>query len=95
MDIFGPGGPEGAQRRRLPLPPSHYLKKVWFDTVVFTPQQLRALVETFGADRILMGTDYPYDMGEYDPVAHVVDAGLGEAEIAAICGGNAERLLEM
>lgn len=80
-------------RAGLPLPPSHYLKKVWFDTVVFTPHQLQSLVATFGADRLLMGTDYPYDMGEYDPVAHVVDAGLDEAEVAAICGGNAKALL--
>jgi aminocarboxymuconate-semialdehyde decarboxylase len=80
-------------RAGLPNPPTHYLKKVWLDTVVFTPHQLRALVEAFGPERILMGTDYPYDMGEYEPVAHVVEAGLDEAAVAAICGGNAKRLL--
>jgi aminocarboxymuconate-semialdehyde decarboxylase len=80
-------------RAGLPHPPTHYLKKVWLDSVVFTPQQLRALVETFGPERIVMGTDYPFDMGEYEPVAHVVEAGLDEAAVAAICGGNAKRLL--
>jgi len=80
-------------RAGLPLPPTHYLRKVWLDTVVFTPHQLRCLVETFGPERIVMGTDYPYDMGEYEPVAHVLEAGLDDAAVAAICGGNAKELL--
>ena len=46
-------------------------KKVYFDTVVFTPHQLEALVKTFGADHIIMGTDYPFDMLEYDPIGHI------------------------
>ena len=77
----------------LPHPPTHYLKKVFVDSVVFTPGQLRNLVETFGADRVLMGTDYPFDMADYDPVGHVVSSDLGEATVEAICGGNARRLL--
>ena len=79
-------------RGDLPLPPTTYLKRVFFDTVVFTPHQLRALVDTFGAQQILMGTDYPYDMAESDPVGHVMSAGLDEASAVAIAGGNARRL---
>jgi aminocarboxymuconate-semialdehyde decarboxylase len=45
----------------LPKPPSFYLKKIYFDTIVFTPEQLEALVKLFGVDKILLGTDYPYD----------------------------------
>src|SRR5216683_1375182 len=60
----------------LPKPPTHYLKKIYFDTVVFTPHQLRALIDTFGADHVVMGTDYPYDMAEYEPIEHLVSAGL-------------------
>jgi aminocarboxymuconate-semialdehyde decarboxylase len=60
---------------------------------VFTPHQLQALVQLYGADRILMGTDFPFDMGEYDPVGHVCGAGLDTAAVAAVCGGNAKRLL--
>ncbi len=56
----------------LPKPPTEYLKKVYFDSVVFTPAQLEALVKTFGADHVLMGTDYPFDMADYNPVEHVV-----------------------
>lgn len=80
-------------RADLPNPPTSYLRKVYVDSVVFTPGQLENLVATFGADHVLMGTDYPFDMGEYDPVGHVVSARLGESEIGAICGGNARRLL--
>jgi aminocarboxymuconate-semialdehyde decarboxylase len=79
----------------LPQPPTTYLKRLYFDTIVFTPHQLRALVDLYGADRILLGTDFPFDMGEYDPVGHVCGAGLDEAAVAAICGGNAKRLLEL
>ncbi|MGA0598469.1 amidohydrolase family protein [Enterovirga sp. CN4-39] len=77
----------------LPNPPTSYLKKIYFDTVVFTPGQLENLVATWGADYVLMGTDYPFDMGEYDPVGHIVSAKLDECQFAAICGGNAKLLL--
>ena len=55
----------------LPHPPTHYLKKIYFDTVVFTPQQLDALVTTFGVDHVVMGTDFPFDMIEHDPQRHL------------------------
>ncbi len=78
----------------LPKPPTDYLKKIYFDTVVFTPHQLEYLMKVFGADHILMGTDYPFDMADYDPVGHVAgNATLDEKTIAAICGGNAKKLL--
>ena len=77
----------------LPHPPTSYLRKFYFDSVVFTPGQLEKLVETFGVDHVLMGTDYPFDMADYDPVGHVVSSKLDEAQIAAICGGNAKKLL--
>jgi aminocarboxymuconate-semialdehyde decarboxylase len=77
----------------LPRPPGEYLRRIYVDSVVFTPAQLRSLVETFGADKVLMGTDYPFDMADYDPVGHVASSGLDETTVAAICGGNAKRLL--
>ena len=76
----------------LPHPPTTYLKRVFVDSVVFTPHQLRGLIEVFGADKVLMGTDYPFDMAESDPVGHVCGAGLDDATVAAIAGGNAQRL---
>ncbi|MGC1352684.1 MAG: amidohydrolase family protein [Xanthobacteraceae bacterium] len=83
-------------RGTLPKPPTSYLKKnVYVDSVVFTPHQLKYLVEVFGADKILMGTDYPYDMAESDPIGHLASAGLDAATVAAIAGGNVRRLLNL
>ena len=79
----------------MPHPPTTYLKRIYFDTIVFTPHQLVELVRLFGADHIVMGTDYPFDMADYDPIAHIVDAGFDAATTAALCGGTAQRLLGM
>jgi aminocarboxymuconate-semialdehyde decarboxylase len=78
---------------QLPHPPSTYLKRVFFDTVVFTPHQLAELVRVFGVSQIVMGTDYPFDMADYDPIGHVVGTEFDAATTAAICGGTAKKLL--
>lgn len=75
--------------------PSHYLKKMYFDTIVFEQGQLEYLVETYGSDHILMGTDYPFDMGMYEPIDFVSGAKLSAAAKQAILGGNAARLLKL
>ena len=81
-------------RERIPKPPSSYLAKLYFDTVVFDPGELENLVRWAGADHVLLGTDYPYDMGESDPVGLVSRVpGLDPAGREAILGGNAARLL--
>lgn len=81
-------------REGLPHPPSEYLKRFYLDTMVFAEDQLRFLVEKYGADKVVVGTDYPYDMGESDPVGLVRRTLAGaEAEIAAITRRNAARLL--
>jgi aminocarboxymuconate-semialdehyde decarboxylase len=78
----------------LPQPPTFYLRKLYVDTVVFTPHQLLALVQLFGGDHVIMGTDYPFDMAEYDPIGHVASVeAFDTATVAAIAGGNARRLL--
>jgi aminocarboxymuconate-semialdehyde decarboxylase len=88
-------GARSDSRGDLPLPPTTYLKRLYFDTVVFTPHQLQELVHLYGTDHVLMGTDYPFDMADYDPVGHVCSANLDAETIAAICGGNVSRLLEL
>jgi aminocarboxymuconate-semialdehyde decarboxylase len=76
--------------------PTHYLKRLYFDTMVFTHHQLEYLVEVWGADHILMGTDYPFDMGEVDPIGFVEGAPrLSDGDRKAILGGNAARLLNI
>lgn len=73
--------------------PSTYLSKIWYDTVVHDARALRALVEVVGASQVVLGSDFPFDMGLDDPVADVRGAGLAEAEVAAILGDNADALL--
>jgi aminocarboxymuconate-semialdehyde decarboxylase len=78
----------------LPLPPTTYLRQVYLDTVVFSYHQLAYLIDVFGPDRILMGTDYPFDMAEYNPVGHIAGVqGMDELTLAQIAGGNAARVL--
>ena len=74
--------------------PSTYLRRLWFDTVVHDHGALRHLVEAAGADRIVLGSDFPFDMGLDDPVAFVREAGLAHELESTILGGNAESLLE-
>jgi aminocarboxymuconate-semialdehyde decarboxylase len=78
----------------LAEPPTTYLKRIYVDTVVFTPHQLAALVAVFGSDHVLLGTDYPYDMAEYDPIGHIAGVeGFDAATVAALAGGNTKTLL--
>jgi aminocarboxymuconate-semialdehyde decarboxylase len=66
----------------------------YFDTMVFEADQLGFLIEKYGTDHILLGTDYPYDMGESDPLGLVNKvSGLSPDDVDLIVGGNAARLL--
>lgn len=82
-------------QRHIPELPSHYLHKLYFDTTVFRPEEVEYLVGEFGADRVLLGTDYPFDMGPTDPLGFLAQAKLTESERHLIVGGNAERLLKI
>ena len=64
--------------------PTTYLKRLYFDTLVYTHPQLEYLVRQYGADHVLMGTDYPADMGEVDPIGFIEGA-------AALSDGRARR----
>jgi aminocarboxymuconate-semialdehyde decarboxylase len=64
-----------------------------FDTVVFDPAVLRALVEFAGAERVLLGSDYPFDMGDDRPAEVVRALGLPPGDEVAILGGNTLRLI--
>ncbi len=72
--------------------PSHYLRRIYVDSLVHSAEQLRSLVAAVGADRVLLGSDYPFDMGDESPIASVRAAGLGEDVAAAVLGANAVRL---
>lgn len=72
--------------------PSAYLRRLWFDTVVHDARTLRALVDVAGAGRVVLGSDFPFDMGLDDPVAEIRAAGLADDVTAAILSGNARAL---
>ncbi len=81
-------------RGAIPLPPTTYLRQVYFDTVVFSYHQLDYMLSILGPDRILMGTDYPFDMAEYNPIGHIAGVeGMDETTLEALAGGNAARVL--
>jgi aminocarboxymuconate-semialdehyde decarboxylase len=69
------------------------IRRFLFDTVTHDPAVLRALVEVVGGERVMLGSDYPFDMADPHPVDTVRAAGLGEDDEAAVLYGNAERLL--
>ena len=76
--------------------PSSYLEKLYFDTITFDRGMLKHLVERFGADHVVLGTDYPYDMGMEHPVDFIGGAaGISAADKNKIMGGNAARLLKL
>jgi aminocarboxymuconate-semialdehyde decarboxylase len=73
--------------------PTEYLRQLYFDSIVFTPEALRHLVAECGASQIVMGTDYPFPWTK-TAVDHILNTpGLRDAERAAILGGTAFRLL--
>ncbi len=80
-------------KRTVPLKPSAYLKRLYFDTIVHSIEALRYLVRIIGADRVVIGTDYPMAMGDFEPVQKVEALNLDEAERNGILGGNAARAL--
>lgn len=81
-------------RVHISRPPSHYLKQIYFDTLVFDRDQLAYLIKKFGADHLLLGSDYPFDMAEPDPAGFVFGMpNISDSDRSAIMGGNAARLL--
>jgi aminocarboxymuconate-semialdehyde decarboxylase len=82
--------------RHLSAPPSSYLDRFHYDTISHAPEALRYLIDLVGIERIVLGSDYCFDMGYEQPVAFVEALDwLSAAERAAILSGNARRLLRM
>jgi aminocarboxymuconate-semialdehyde decarboxylase len=72
--------------------PSDYLPDLYFDTVAMKPAAIRLLAESAGPEHVLLGSDYPFLLGDRAPVATVQAAGLGQQATADVLGGNAIRL---
>jgi aminocarboxymuconate-semialdehyde decarboxylase len=84
-----------AMQGALTEPPTQYARRFWYDTVVFSPENLAYLAARFGADRIVAGSDGPTEIGQTDLPGFLVATGLPDADRNAILGGNAARLLDI
>lgn len=76
-------------------PPSEYIGRFSVDSVVFSEASLRLLVDVLGPESVLMGSDYPYPLGERPAGAVVRNSSLEPQDIAAILGANAARFIGM
>ena len=77
----------------LTRPPREWLRRLHYDTVLHDPGSLAFLVGVVGESQVLLGSDYPFAMGEPHPVEAVQEAGLTATALAAVLDGNARRLL--
>jgi aminocarboxymuconate-semialdehyde decarboxylase len=75
--------------------PSGYARRFYYDTITHSPRSLCFLCEVVGADRLLLGSDFPFGLGDPEPVAAVRRASLGEATERAALGENAARLFRL
>jgi aminocarboxymuconate-semialdehyde decarboxylase len=75
--------------------PSSYLRRLYFDSLVHDPRTLRELTRVTGADRVLLGSDFPFDMGTEDPLRALRAARLPDPDFHAVRGGNAAALLHL
>jgi aminocarboxymuconate-semialdehyde decarboxylase len=80
-------------REALPESPVVYARRFYYDALVFNPDAARFLVESYGASQVVLGSDYPFNMGDPDPVGTLERSGLDAATIAAITLGNGQRFL--
>jgi len=80
-------------RSRLRASPDVSIRRLFFDTITHDDDLLRALVGYVTPEHVLLGSDYPFDMGEASPAERVRGLGLTPSEERKILGGNAERLL--
>jgi len=82
-------------RKNISLPPSTYLKKLYFDSIVHSVAALQYLVQVAGTDRVVIGTDYPMAMGDFESVNKINQLNLSQAERSQVLGGNAARALNL
>jgi aminocarboxymuconate-semialdehyde decarboxylase len=75
--------------------PADALGLIYTDTIVHDPRVLRFVVEMMGADRVMLGSDMPFPIGDHDPAKIVTDAGLKPDQVASINGGLAAKLFRI
>jgi aminocarboxymuconate-semialdehyde decarboxylase len=80
---------------RCKLMPSAYLKNLYFDTLVYDVETLEFLRRKVGAEHLMLGTDFPYVLGDWQGVEKIASLSCAEIEKSAILEGNARKLLKL
>ena len=75
--------------------PETVARRFFYDDLVFDAKAIRFLVETYGASQVCLGSDYPFAMGDADPLPTLHKAGFDAATVSAITSGNARRFLSL
>lgn len=75
--------------------PTEALRQLYTDTILHDPRVLRFVVDMVGADRIMLGSDMPFPIGDAEPAKIVQSAGLSPAEAASVNGGLARTLFRL
>ena len=83
-----------ACRERISSPPRSYLKRIYYDSVVFQQESLELAIMVGGEDKVLYGSDYPHNIGDMKGCLARVDA-LPPAQRDAVRGGNALRIFKL
>src|SRR5207248_4203618 len=84
------GHPEATMAKGAP---SDYVRSFYYDTCVMEPAAIRLLCDLAGADRVVLGSDYPFPIGDPDPVKSVQSANLSEIDARQILAENPKALL--
>lgn len=72
-----------------PRNPREYLDRIWFDSCVHDDRALRYLLDVAGAGKVMLGTDYPFPLGEQEPGSHIRALGLPQAQQDSLFHGSA------
>src|ERR1041385_907294 len=75
--------------------PMEALSLLYTDTIEHNPRVLRFVIEMMGADRVMLGSDMPFPIGDHEPMVIVNNAGLKPGQVAAISGGTAQKLFRI
>jgi len=82
-------------KRSLAQGPAESLGRLYYDTILHSDAMLRSLIDSVGPSRVMLGSDYPFDMGHYEGVRQVRSLPIPENDQALILGETAKALMRM
>ena len=85
----------GPRAAKAQMAPSAYLKNIYYDNMIYRLDTIKYLIGLGGIDHIMVGTDYPYDLGDWDAAKKVEQLDIPEADKLVMLEGNAKRLLKI